>query len=684
MSTVNPSPDTNTSALAAAANFLLSLNAGLGGDNSKGDLFSQYLLQSNTSGSQGQAQNQTPAVTSSSATTPATQTQQTNNGNSDGDTTSTPVTSTLPALKKLVSTWKYLVQKLQAQTTGKPVASKTDTTKQTQNSANTQQSNGSFVAANTTTPAQAQGTFAVTDTNSDDSDTDTGNDSQTISDILKELQMLSLLIEKQLMDLQKSGTTTAGTTDTTTASIGATDAAGAALPTDPAQILADLTAALDPSLGQALGAGTSTDAGSTTTAADPSSTTATTPSLTQALTDMLTLVQLVTKQLGGTPASSDLTASTDANTQVAAASTSGNMPTDAQLQADLKVLIDNLRGSAAPQSSTNTSTADAAAATSTIGTFVKVANKVAANAQLEVASEIASGNDTSNQDTTPNIPAAAPDAARTAWMQHDDFLNLFKVGNNSSSSQTPTDAKTDFTNAVTTATAGTVDNSGKNDPSLDLNLNSQDSDTGSQANARMAAGINNNSSTLDNNLSTNVGGSSVTSPYSFASQLSETRAATGGTTGLPDAVEQVILQLNRNVKTGNDQMSLQLNPADLGRVDIKLSIASDGKVQGTVVADNPSTLHLLLKDVRGLERALQDAGLRADPGSLQFSLGDPGNSSGQTAQNQYANTGNGGNASSNLAMINDGGTDMVSDLSSVSSDTSDTYYLTPNRVNLQV
>ena len=96
-------------------------------------------------------------------------------------------------------------------------------------------------------------------------------------------------------------------------------------------------------------------------------------------------------------------------------------------------------------------------------------------------------------------------------------------------------------------------------------------------------------------------------PYSFASQLSEARAMNGGTTlsALPSAVEQVMMQLSRNVKNGNDQMTLQLHPADLGRINIKLDFLGDGKVQGTVIADNQTTLDMLSKlHLKGASSAL--------------------------------------------------------------------------------
>jgi len=166
--------------------------------------------------------------------------------------------------------------------------------------------------------------------------------------------------------------------------------------------------------------------------------------------------------------------------------------------------------------------------------------------------------------------------------------------------------------------------------------------------------------------------------YNFASTLSALRAAHGGTAGLPGVVDQVILQMNRNVKNGQSQMSLQLQPTDLGKIAVKLEFGESGRVQGTVVADNPKTLEMLQKDSRSLERALQDAGLRAEPGSLQFSLGGQKNqnNAGQTAGSNNPANGSGGGAISADGSDDEG----LIDIGAIS----ESYYITPNGVNIQV
>jgi flagellar hook-length control protein FliK len=105
--------------------------------------------------------------------------------------------------------------------------------------------------------------------------------------------------------------------------------------------------------------------------------------------------------------------------------------------------------------------------------------------------------------------------------------------------------------------------------------------------------------------------------------------------------EQVAISLKRGVKEGSDQIQINLEPASLGKIAIRLDFAQDGRVTATFSADRPDTLTLLNQDSRALEQSLRDAGLRADSGSLTFNLsgGDNGANARQFAQSaSYAAT----------------------------------------------
>jgi flagellar hook-length control protein FliK len=85
-------------------------------------------------------------------------------------------------------------------------------------------------------------------------------------------------------------------------------------------------------------------------------------------------------------------------------------------------------------------------------------------------------------------------------------------------------------------------------------------------------------------------------------------------------VDQISVNVGKAVKAGIDRIEIRLKPENLGRVEVRLEVSHDGRVTAAVTADNRDTLELLKSDARGLERALQDAGLKADSGSLSFSL----------------------------------------------------------------
>jgi len=165
--------------------------------------------------------------------------------------------------------------------------------------------------------------------------------------------------------------------------------------------------------------------------------------------------------------------------------------------------------------------------------------------------------------------------------------------------------------------------------------------------------------------------------YDFAGQLAASRAAKPQTAPVSTPVEQVAFHLIRQVKNGLQEMSLHLRPAELGRVEVKLSFSGENKVNGTVIVDNQATLELLLKDAGSLQRALQDAGLCADPGCLQFTLRGDGQA-GQYGFGAGENGSFGHGAPQDQAFSGDNETGLAEDAEI------ETWYLTPNRVNLRV
>ena len=63
-------------------------------------------------------------------------------------------------------------------------------------------------------------------------------------------------------------------------------------------------------------------------------------------------------------------------------------------------------------------------------------------------------------------------------------------------------------------------------------------------------------------------------------------------------------------------------PAELGRIDVRLDVDSDGQVTTHMTAERADTLELLQNQQPQLEQALNQAGLKTADNGLQFSLRD--------------------------------------------------------------
>jgi flagellar hook-length control protein FliK len=92
--------------------------------------------------------------------------------------------------------------------------------------------------------------------------------------------------------------------------------------------------------------------------------------------------------------------------------------------------------------------------------------------------------------------------------------------------------------------------------------------------------------------------------------------------------EQVAMQIRRAAAGGADRITLQLHPRDLGSVEVRLEFGDNNAVRASVLVERPDTLEMLQRDSRQLQRALNEAGLDADGGSLSFDLRGQGNQGG--------------------------------------------------------
>lgn len=115
--------------------------------------------------------------------------------------------------------------------------------------------------------------------------------------------------------------------------------------------------------------------------------------------------------------------------------------------------------------------------------------------------------------------------------------------------------------------------------------------------------------------------------------------------------DQVTIRIREAFDAGDSQVRIQLQPKELGRIDVRMEITESGRMSALVVAERPDTLELLMRDARGLERALQQAGFDTDSSSLSFDLKENDGEDGD--QNAGAEGGGSESAASELADADD-------------------------------
>ncbi|MEA2865103.1 MAG: flagellar hook-length control protein FliK, partial [Bradyrhizobium sp.] len=101
----------------------------------------------------------------------------------------------------------------------------------------------------------------------------------------------------------------------------------------------------------------------------------------------------------------------------------------------------------------------------------------------------------------------------------------------------------------------------------------------------------------------------------------------------PVPLSGLALELAASARSGKSRFEIRLDPADLGRIDVRIDVDRNGQVTSHLRVEKPETLSMLRQDAPQLQRALDDAGFKTGNGGLQFSLRDQ-SSSGQNSGNE--------------------------------------------------
>ena len=249
-----------------------------------------------------------------------------------------------------------------------------------------------------------------------------------------------------------------------------------------------------------------------------------------------------------------------------------------------KALAPEMRGAAAQTSAAGTAAAGVAAP-----------NVSAPGALKDAAGSSATVNAPTVQSTGATAPAGA--STKGSHSSKPDSDKSADRGDNAPDKTASTDrtAGSDKTGVPATSTAvGPTDNASNGSPS---------GTTPAQAGAQAAVA-----------LAPQVpvgGGTAIGQQAQAAYQPVDTAAV-----NLP----QMAFEIARHVDHGSSQFQIRLDPADLGRVDVKLAVDSTGAISAHLSAERPETLDLLRRDAGALNQALTQAGLDGSKTNLQFSL----------------------------------------------------------------
>jgi flagellar hook-length control protein FliK len=126
---------------------------------------------------------------------------------------------------------------------------------------------------------------------------------------------------------------------------------------------------------------------------------------------------------------------------------------------------------------------------------------------------------------------------------------------------------------------------------------------------------------------------SAAAPTAASDKFSVTQA-----TGAAVPVSGLAVEIAATAQSGKTHFEVRLDPADLGRIDVRIDVDRNGQVTSHLTVEKPETLSMLRQDAPQLQQALNDAGLKTGSGGLQFSLRDQS----QSGQNNPNNNQTGG------------------------------------------
>ena len=120
-----------------------------------------------------------------------------------------------------------------------------------------------------------------------------------------------------------------------------------------------------------------------------------------------------------------------------------------------------------------------------------------------------------------------------------------------------------------------------------------------------------------------------------ASPNAMAHAAAEAVRGSPQTVANLAAQIVRKLDARSTEFNVELMPAGLGKVDVRMSIGADGKMSASMQFDTPQAAAELKARAGELQQALEQSGFDIS-GGMSF---DVANGGGQQAQQQDSGAG---------------------------------------------
>jgi flagellar hook-length control protein FliK len=128
------------------------------------------------------------------------------------------------------------------------------------------------------------------------------------------------------------------------------------------------------------------------------------------------------------------------------------------------------------------------------------------------------------------------------------------------------------------------------------------------------------------------------SPPSPATQVAQ---------AIVEPVKVVLTSPSQGGTTTPHVTTIQITPAELGRVDVRIERTNDGPAKIELIAERPETLSRLVHDQSQLQQALDQAGIPQNNRTIEFSLAPATTDGAAFSSNLSGNNASGGETASN-------------------------------------